>query len=988
MNPKPLPLVSAVVLGFALVAGSGRAEERVIETRDLRLVYPWPTANYIAEHTVRCFENSMSFYRRTFDYAPYDKVTVMLNDYADYSNAAVWGAPRSTMMMHLAPPSYVYETGPSNERINFLMNHELAHVVTLDQASGDAFFRHAMLGKVRENSEHPESILYGLLTLPRRAAPRWHREGTAVFMETWMAGGLGRAQGPYDEMVFRSMVRDTAHFYDPLGLESAGTKVDFQVGVNAYLYGTRFSSWLADTYGPHKLVDWVARRPGSRAYYAAQFHHVYGRSLTDAWRDWVAWEHTFQRANLDSIRRHPTTPFRDLSPRALGSVSQAVIDTARNCAYAAVYYPGEVAHLAAIPLAGGPLRKLREVRGPALYFVTSLAWDPASRTLFYTTDNNEWRELCAFDPDHNKSRVLQRDSRVGDLAFDRSDSSLWAVRHFNGISTLVRYAYPWNDYVQVAAFPYGREIYDLDISPNGRWLAASTGAISGRHALRLWNMETLRARDTTARTLYDFGTAIPTSFTFSADSRRLHGSSYRTGASNIFRYDLEADSMDVVSNAETGFFRPRELAGDSLLVFRYAGGGFVPAVIQARPLTDVSAISFFGNELVQRHPELRTWRVASPLTVNVDSVRIRQGVYRPWRAVRLVGVYPIVEGYEHTTAIGVNTVFEDPTGRHHATASFSVTPQDVPPDERFHTSIAYFTGPWQFGFRHHPASFYDLVGSTKTSRKGTNASVEWSRLLIRDLPREMRLDALVDGWIGLERLPYDQNVSTSPGFEKLLSGALTLTNKNLRSSIGSVDTERGYSWNLGVASDLVRFERPGEATWNAFPSVTAGVDAGTSLLMRNASLWLRTAAGWSAGDRDEPFANFYFGGFGNNGIDRGEVKRYRRPGSFPGLEIDEVAGTNYGRAMLDWNLPPLRFERAGTPGFYASWARLSIFSTALVTNVDDASVRRNVGNLGTQLDLRLQLLTQNAFTLSGGFARAFEKGARAGSEWMVSLKVL
>ena len=31
--------------------------------------------------------------------------------------------------------------------------------------------------------------------------PRWYVEGAAVFMETWMAGGIGRAQSAYDEMV-------------------------------------------------------------------------------------------------------------------------------------------------------------------------------------------------------------------------------------------------------------------------------------------------------------------------------------------------------------------------------------------------------------------------------------------------------------------------------------------------------------------------------------------------------------------------------------------------------------------------------------------------------------------------------------------------------------------------------------------------------------------------------------------------------------------
>ena len=94
-----------------------------------------------------------------------------------------------------------------------------------------------------------------------------------------MAGGLGRAQGGYDEMVFRSMVRDDTPFYDPLGLVSEGTKIDFQVEVNSYLYGTRFMTWLARRYSPEQLIEWVSRRDGSRGYYSAQFKHVFGMSL-------------------------------------------------------------------------------------------------------------------------------------------------------------------------------------------------------------------------------------------------------------------------------------------------------------------------------------------------------------------------------------------------------------------------------------------------------------------------------------------------------------------------------------------------------------------------------------------------------------------------------------------------------------------------------------------------------------------------------------
>src|SRR5207247_1237548 len=127
--------------------------------------------------------------------------------------------------------------------------------------------------------EHPESMLYEYLTIPRRSSPRWFHEGIAVFCETWMSGGYGRAQGPWDEMVFRSMVRDSSHFWDPLGLESEGTRVDFQAGVNSYLYGTRFMDYVAWRYGTDSLRTWVSRQPGSRRYFSTQFRHVFGKSL-------------------------------------------------------------------------------------------------------------------------------------------------------------------------------------------------------------------------------------------------------------------------------------------------------------------------------------------------------------------------------------------------------------------------------------------------------------------------------------------------------------------------------------------------------------------------------------------------------------------------------------------------------------------------------------------------------------------------------------
>src|SRR5579871_892436 len=266
----------------AIVASSVplEAQLRSVDLPQLRLVYIDPFESYLVPHAVRTFLNSYRFQRKLFGLDASKPVTVLLVDFQDSGNAGATVVPYDEVTVQIAPLNFDFETIAGNDRLNVIMNHELVHIAAMDVGSRrDRAFRTWFGGKVMPLAEQPESIGYFFLTTPRVAAPRWYQEGIAVFIDTWMAGGLGRAQGGYDEMVFRSMVRDGTRFYDPLGLVSEGTKIDFQVEVNSYLYGTRFMTWLARRYSPERVVAWVSRPDDSKAYYAAQFEHVFGLPL-------------------------------------------------------------------------------------------------------------------------------------------------------------------------------------------------------------------------------------------------------------------------------------------------------------------------------------------------------------------------------------------------------------------------------------------------------------------------------------------------------------------------------------------------------------------------------------------------------------------------------------------------------------------------------------------------------------------------------------
>ena len=165
-----LLLFFIVSVGISLPA-SAQLNQLLME--DMRLIYFDATQGYLAPHVARCFHNSFEFQREIWGWEPYDKTTVILVDMSDRGNASAGAVPRNLLMLDIAPLSFVYEIMSANERMNWLMNHELVHVATLDQsAGGDRFWRKAFAGKVQPIDEHPGTIAFAYLTAPRNAVPR------------------------------------------------------------------------------------------------------------------------------------------------------------------------------------------------------------------------------------------------------------------------------------------------------------------------------------------------------------------------------------------------------------------------------------------------------------------------------------------------------------------------------------------------------------------------------------------------------------------------------------------------------------------------------------------------------------------------------------------------------------------------------------------------------------------------------------------------
>jgi len=949
-----------------------------LETKNLSLLYIDPIQTYLTPYLARAFENALAFHKKEFHWQPWDRTTILLKDFSDYGNAAALGSPSNMVLLDVAPLSLSMETFSPGERFFTLTNHELAHVAAIDVWNDhDAFWRRFLGGKPVPLQKHPESILYNFLTSPRNLTPRWYMEGSAVFFETWMAGGLGRAQGGYDEMVFRAKVRDHKRFFSPLGLESEGTQIDFQVGANSYLYGTRFFSYLALTYGPERTVEWLRRSDDSKAFYANQFKHVFGKSLNDVWDDWITFEQKFQQDNLAELGKYPLTEARHLSPRGLGSMSRGFIDEKTNSLIAAFRYPGTIGFLGRMDLATGKLTHLTDLDGMMLYKVTSVAFDPSTRTAFYANQNYAYRDIYAIDIDTGKKRKLLTDARIGDLAFDQADKSLWGIRHQNGFVTLVRIPAPYTSFNQIKTFHYGEVLFDLDVSPDGQLISGSYGNVDGKQSVKVWKREDLEqgnSEDPVAT--LSLPPSVPENFTFTPDGKALLGNSYYTGASNVFRLDIATGKYDVLTNASTGFFRPQLRPDGSLFVYDYTGDGFNPSIIQPGVREDIAAARFLGTEVIKKWPELKDWGIGSPAKVPLDELITQRGTYEPTKRMRFDAHYPIISGYNQKAAFGYYFHIADPLQFRQLSVSLAASPYGVDGGARFHANVEFQTPYWKLNYWHNLADVYDLAGPVLRSRKGDAFIANYTKPLIYDPPRQLDIFGSAAAYFGLEQLPGAQNIA-SPS--SIRSGEIGLKYTNTTKALGGVDHEKGLNARIAVGTD--------QAEGHLFPRLYGGVDVGTALPWSNSSAWLYLHGGLVGGPREDPLAAYYFGSFRNNYVDDRSEKRYREMESFPGFEIDEIAARKFARATGEVNLPPIRFAEIGTAAFYLSYIRPALFAGVMETQ-EQVGGSATYADVGAQFDLNFTVALRLPMVLSFGAAAGFKDGDYRKTEWLASLKIM
>ena len=419
-----------VRLNVFVLPGLACAQMKYVETEQLRLIY-FAGTDYLVPYATQSFINALRAQKSSFGYVPDGKVAVLLQDFCDCGNAAMLSAPRNRDLHTTSRRlGLTFETFSPGERTVYV--RQSRDKSTSSPATAQVRRGHGRVtGSVARSCRWP--------TTPRQFSilPDQSPQSLAALVpgrRRRVHGNLdGRRPRPRPGRLRRNGVsRDGARRGATFTTRSASCrkapKSTSRSGANAYLYGTRFMSYLALQYSPEKSSTGCAAPTAPTVTTPRISNACLASRSTRRGRSGLHGSTNYSRPTWRSMREHPITPYRKSRAAGLARVARAISaptskrlcrrPLSRACRHTWSHFAGR-------RYGPGACRD----EGRDRYRVTSLAYDPETQTLFYTTDNLRLSQPDGLRHQDRPSRAPCSRQRASATSRSmRADRSLWGLR--------------------------------------------------------------------------------------------------------------------------------------------------------------------------------------------------------------------------------------------------------------------------------------------------------------------------------------------------------------------------------------------------------------------------------------------------------------------------------------------------------------------------------------------------------------------------------
>ena len=962
------------------ICGSSPAQGEWLEqeSENFKIIYRTNHAHLVPQ-LFHSAETALTVLSDLFAYTPTEKIIINTYDAYDYGYGAATSAPQNFIRLEIEPMEPGYETVPYNERFQWIISHELVHIVVNDHSSDIESFARSFFSKVVPEQIQPLTIIYSLLTNFNRYTPRWHQEAIAVFWETWMNGGFGRTLGSFDEMYFRSLFLDNEKFPTENEVDTKLTHNSFLLETIFYIYGSRFATFLTLKYGPDKLLSWFRTEPGEfYQKFTSKFYDVYGTDMIDEWNEFTSFEKDFQATNIKKLNSSPLTEIKRISEENFGWVTQPYLDKMGSNVLFGFHRSHQLAEIQKLNLKYRLSEEIASLPTPSMLQVSSTAFDKNLGLFFYTTNNNQlYRDLWMLDLEKLEKKLLFKDCRVGSLTISPATHELLGVEHSASMASLVYSLYPFNTLGTLIQFDIGEEVQQLSVSPSGKYLAAVLHQSSGDQKIILLDMDLVKSgKKIKYEVLYSSGS--PENISWSADEQYIFWNAYTSGVSNIYRLNIPSLRVDVLSHTLRGLFRPLCVSQDSVFAFEFTSSGFVPVMIANKPAEHVPAISYLGQLVLDKYPNLMDYNLPSAVEGQQKISLEPEERYNGLSNLSLQTFVPVISGFQSQKVLGFYGHIADPVLTHDLNFEFGYSPfKENPLGPKFHVKIKYdYKKQFEIGLDHNATDFYDLFNKRKRGMIGSKLRLGHTYYWTYDNPLKIKQQTEVALYRGIEFINDNLTKVSQPDF---LVAQTSFDLKNQRRSIGSSDFEFGNDFTATVLVFANDPKNPEIAYqfWTEFGDLSGW-------LFPHNFLYFKAAVGYHEPNNNLRQARFYFGGFGNREVENTDVKQYRKVFRFPGIPIYNLSAEKFIKVMVENNFPPLRISDASIGRHYLNHIDFSIYSQGLLVNSDQTNY---LGDVGGQINFIFKHLDNLETTFSAGIAKAWFKDG-TDWEWFLSLKLL
>lgn len=948
------------------------------ESEHFKIIYR-DAHSHLVNYLLSSAENSLKSLVKLFNYQPAEKIIINTYDVSDYGFAATTTVPENYIRIEIEPLEPGYEMVPYNERLQWLLSHELVHIVVNDMATDFEASLRTVFGKVTPDKSQPLTIGFSLLTNNSRYTPRWYQEAMAVFIETWFSGGYGRILGNFDEMYFRTLVYEGREFPNDAELEQILTHKSIFLETLFYTYGARFIAHLSNDYGVDKLLKWYSTEP-TEFYpgFKRKFEKIFGIDFDLAWDNFIKDETTFQKQNIELLNKYPLTKTKRLSDKSFGWVTQSFFDKRSNSVLFGYHRAGELAELQSFNLSNYKSLIFTSLPSPSMIQVASNAYDDVYRYLFFTTNNNQlYRDVWLYDLKNDKARCLFPDSRVGQLTVSPETHELWGIQHISGKSVLVRSKYPYSEMLSLSVFDFGDEFQQLSINRKGGLLAASLHKSNGQQSIIISDVRDIdKGKPFTYKTITSSGS--PENPSWSDDGKFIYWNAYTNGVSNIFKYNLSTDEITPLTHSITGLFKPIELPNDSLLAMEFTLDGFFPVVFANHKTEKLPAINYFGQNILQKSPEVISWNL-KPAGKEIDKkLFTSEEPYNGLKNVRVQTFIPVITGFQSRKVLGFFAQLNDPIFKNDLIIETGVSPfKETTNDVKYHLRLKYsLNQKLILAYDYNAPDFFDLFNKRKRGMLGSKFTIGYTNYWTYDNPLRMRQSTELVIYNGIKFINDNLTEVRQPDFAVLKT---EFDYRYLRKTIGSIDWEHGDQFKftlLGYGSNPDEPEYSGQifAEWDHY----------SLYLLDHNVFHFKLTSGYHFENEKLPETMFFFGGFGNRAIENEPVKQFAKMFRFPGVPIYSITADRFVKVIVGNSFPPIRIPNIAIGSLELKNINFSIFSQGLLVNNQIAD---KFIDAGAQINIMFEHWFNLESTVSAGFAKAWWKNGND-TEWFISWKLL